>query len=238
MPPFDILYRDARLVAVDKPSGLLVHRTGAASGERETCMTILRNRLRQWVYPVHRLDRGASGVLLFALDQEAARRVTEVFTERRVRKTYLAVVRGVLPEAGEIDYPLVEEPGKEPAEARTRYERLAFCELPYPVGRYATSRYSLARVEPLTGRMHQIRRHMAHLRHPLIGDANHGDGRHNRFFREKFGVSRLLLHAAALRLPHPDTGAELTIEAPLPEDLADLFEVLQLREASARGLLS
>lgn len=226
----EVLYSDPRLVAVAKPSGLLVHRTCEAD-DRETCMTLLRNRLRRWVYPVHRLDRGASGALLFALDPEMARLVTDLFTARLIKKSYVAVVRGDLPDEGDVDSPLIEEPGKAPAEARTLYRRLARVELAVPIGRYPTARYSLGLITPLTGRMHQIRRHMAHIRHPLVGDVNHGEGRHNRLFRERFGVSRLLLHATSLCLPHPETGEELTIKARVPDELGPLFEALSFRDA-------
>ena len=226
----ELLYQDAFLAVVSKPSGLVVHRSASARDER-TCLSLLRNKLDRWVYPAHRLDRGASGVLIFALDPGTARALTDAFTERRVKKTYLAVVRGVLPESGRIDAPLIEEPGKDPAEAITNFRRLAHVELPHAVGRYPTARYSLAEVEPETGRMHQIRRHMAHIRHPLIGDVNHGEGRHNRLFREVFGVHRLLLHAESLLLAHPVTGAPLALRAPLPADLAGLFERLHFTAA-------
>lgn len=222
----DLLYRDPFIAVIAKPSGLVVHRSAEARDPR-TCLSLLRNKLDRWVYPVHRLDRGASGVLVFALDPDTARALTAAFTERRVKKTYLAVVRGVLPEAGRIDAPLVEEPGKDAAEAITNFRRLAHVELPHAVGRYPTARYSLAEVEPETGRMHQIRRHMAHLRHPLIGDVNHGEGRHNRLFRDLFGVHRLLLHAESLAFSHPATGALLQFRAPLPDELARLFDRLQ-----------
>lgn len=233
----DLLYQDASLVAIVKPSGLLVHPSGAAP-DRSTCLSLLRAQLRRWVYPVHRLDRGASGVLLFALDPDTAGVVGRAFADRLVSKTYLAVTRGVLPDDGLIDAPLADDPAgngrrgsparadKEPAEARTTFRRLADVELPYPVGRYATARYSLAEIEPLTGRTHQIRRHMAHIRHPLVGDVTWGEGRHNRLFREVFGVHRLLLHASVLRLPHPKTGEDLVLRAPIPSDLTALFDRL------------
>jgi len=218
-----VLYRDDQLVAVDKPSGLIVHPSGIAP-DRDTCMSRLRDQLGRWVYPVHRLDRGASGVLVFGLDPEAARTLAVAFAERRVRKEYLAVVRGVTPEAGEIDHPLPPETGSgTPLGARTTFERLAQVELPYAVGRYPVARYALVRALPETGRMHQIRRHLAHLRHPIVGDVNYGDGKHNRLFRERLGVRRLLLHARALDLPHPGTGERLRIEAPLPDDMEALF---------------
>jgi tRNA pseudouridine65 synthase len=221
----EVLYQDACLAAIAKPSGLVVHRSELAP-DRTTCMSLLRAALKRWVYPVHRLDRGASGVLLFALDPDVAKALGRAFVERRIKKTYLAVTRGVLPDSGCIDAPIADEPGKEPALAQTTFRRLAHVELPYAVGRYPTSRYSLAEVEPITGRTHQIRRHMAHIRHPLVGDVNYGEGRHNRFFREVFGVHRLLLHAAALSLTHPETGAPLVLRAPLPRELSDLFERL------------
>jgi tRNA pseudouridine65 synthase len=219
----EVIYRDDQLVAVAKPSGLIVHRSGIAP-DRDTCMTRLRDQLGQWVYPVHRLDRGASGVLVFGLDPDSARSLADAFAGRRVRKQYLAVVRGVPPAAGVIDHPLPPEAGNGPAlEARTSFRRLADVELPYPVGRYPVARYALVLAEPETGRMHQIRRHLAHLRHPIVGDVTHGDGKHNRLFRERLGLRRLLLHARALELPQPLTGQRLRLQAPLSEELAALF---------------
>lgn len=223
--PLTILFASGELVAVDKPSGLLVHRSALAN-DRVTCMTLLRDQLERWVYPVHRLDRGTSGVLLFALSSEAASGVAELFAGRGIRKRYLVVVRGYLAGEGTIDYPLAEEPGDEPVEAITRYRALATVELPIAVGRYPTARYSLLEAEPLTGRKHQIRRHMAHLRHPVIGDRVHGEGRHNRLFQEEFGISRLLLHAERVSFADPANGAAVTITAPLPDELATLFSRL------------
>lgn len=220
----DILHQDDCLIIVSKPSGMLVHRTFEAP-DRETAMTVLRNQIGAWVYSVHRIDRGASGALLFAKDPVSARFFAEAFEGRRVKKTYLAVVRGWLPDSGEVDSPIIEEPGKAPMPARTTFMRLAQVELPHAVGPHSTARYSLVQVEPETGRRHQIRRHMAHLRHPLVGDVNHGDGKHNRLFRELFGLNRLLLHARALEVPHP-SGGTVRAEAPLPEELRVLFERL------------
>jgi tRNA pseudouridine65 synthase len=221
----DILFSDPDFVAVDKPSGLLVHRSALAN-DRVTCLTILRDQLDRWVYPLHRLDRGTSGVLLFALSPESAGRMGEIFAGRSMRKKYLTVVRGYLEGEGTIDYPLAEEPGDEAVEAITRYRSLDRVELPIPVGRYSTARYSLVEVEPLTGRKHQIRRHMAHVRHPVVGDIVHGEGRHNRLFREEFGIGRLLLHARRVEFSHPADGELVTINAPVPEELERLFERL------------
>ncbi len=221
----DILYNDGAVVAVAKPSGLLVHRSSEAT-DRVTCMTILRDQLGARVYPAHRLDRGTSGVLLFSLDAGTARLLAEGFLNRRITKEYLTVARGYTPPSGVVDYPLAEEPGDEAVEAITRFRTLGQVELPLAVGRYPTARYSLLLCEPLTGRRHQIRRHMAHLRHPIIGDIVHGEGRHNRLFREELATRRLLLHAWRLEMPHPHGDGRLALEAPPPEDLRALLERL------------
>jgi tRNA pseudouridine65 synthase len=209
-----ILYRDPWLVAVDKPAGLLVHRTALTRAET-FALQLVRDQLGCRVYAVHRLDRPASGVLLFGLTAAAAAEASRLFARRRITKRYLAVVRGWLEPEGIIDYPLADRPDLPPRPAVTRYRELARVELPCAVGRYPTSRYALANVMPETGRFHQIRRHFHHIHHPLIGDTTHGEGRHNRFFREAFGVDRLLLHAQSLAFSHPVTGTELRIEAPL-----------------------
>lgn len=222
-----IIFRDDHYIAVDKPAGMLVHRSRIAEGEKVFLLQTLRDQIGQWVYPVHRLDRPTSGVILFALSSEAARRMCTVFEQRTVSKEYLAIVRGYTEESGYIDYALKEEPHLEAQAAITDYERLATVELPIPVGRYNTARYSLVRVKPLTGRMRQIRKHFHHIFHPLIGDTSHGEGRHNRLFREHFDCQRLLLHARRLTLPHPISGELLTIEASLPADFTRLFEQFQ-----------
>lgn len=220
----NILYRDDNTIAVDKPPGMLVHRSWIAEEDTVFLLQTLRDQIGQRVYPVHRLDRPTSGVILFALSSEAARKMCSVFEQREIRKEYLAIVRGYTDENGHINYPLREEPHKPEQQAVTDYERIATVELPIAIGRYNTTRYSLVRVTPITGRMRQIRKHFHHIFHPLIGDTSHGEGRHNRLFREQFDCHRLLLHAHRLTLPHPDTGAPLTIEAPLPVEFTRLFE--------------
>lgn len=218
----DILYQDDVLVAIDKPAGLLVHRSKIDRHERRFAMQMLRDQIGQHVYPVHRLDKPTSGVLLFALDPETAARMTQQFTDRCVKKQYLAIVRGHVPDWGSIDKSLREErdpmtdrradPAKPAQVALTRYKTLARIELPHPVGPYATSRYSLLSLTPETGRRHQIRRHLNHIAHPIIGDVNHGDRHHNRFFREHFDCHRLLMMARALEFLHPESGQRLIIK--------------------------
>jgi len=230
----ELLYGDEHLAVFNKPTGLLVHRTTIDRHETSFAVQMARDLVGQRVFPVHRLDKPTSGVLLFALSPEAARRLAGAFEAAAVRKTYLAVVRGIISDCGEVDHPLANEPdqfkGKEVSDrnvmrpAVTRYRRLATIELPVAVGRYATSRYSLAELLPLSGRRHQLRRHLKHLLHPLIGDTRYGEGRHNRFFRETLHCRRLLLHAVELAFPHPATGALTTVTAPLQDDFARVVE--------------
>ncbi|MGL5947723.1 MAG: tRNA pseudouridine(65) synthase TruC [Aeromonas sp.] len=233
-----ILYQDEWLVAVNKPSGLLVHRSWLDKAATQFAMQMTRDLIGgQHVYPVHRLDRPTSGVLLFALSPDVARTLTQAFAERTIQKEYLAVVRGWAPDAGVIDYPLKEQldkiadamsdPDRPAQEAVTEFARLQQVELPFAVSKkHPTSRYSLVRLWPKTGRKHQLRRHMDHLFHPMIGDTTHGDGRHNRFFNQRFGNDRLLLMARALELSHPVLGTPLRIQAPLGAQVLDLFAQL------------
>jgi len=235
MEPLTLLHRDDRIAVFNKPSGLLIHRSYIDRTETRFALQIARDMLGQRVYPVHRLDKPTSGVLLFALSSEDAACLTAAFTAGKVSKKYLAICRGVAPGEGVIDYPLLEEQdrhdlfrqeGKEPQSAVTRYERLATVELPFAVGRYPTSRYSMLKVEPLTGRRHQIRRHLKHIFHPLVGDVNYGEGRHNRFFREEFNCRRLLLHAAELTVPAPASGLLLKFSAPLDSTFTGIINSL------------
>ncbi|MFB4203731.1 tRNA pseudouridine synthase C [wastewater metagenome] len=220
-----ILYRDESLVAVSKPSGLLVHRT-ELDRERDVALQRVRDALGQRVYPVHRLDRATSGVLVFALTPAVAGCLAASFRGRDVAKDYLAVVRGWAPEVGEVDRPVPREKGGEKRPALTRFRRLATVELPIPVDRYPAARYSLVRVVPLTGRRHQIRRHMERANHPLVGDTTYGHGPHNRLFRDHLDSHRLLLHAWRIAFPHPVDGTPCQITASPAADFADVCAAL------------
>ncbi len=229
----EILFEDAWYVAINKPNGLLVHRTRLAEETKEFALQMLRDQTGLHLYPLHRLDRGTSGVLLFAKSPEAAAPVVKAFQERQPEKIYLAIVRGYAPESGTIDWPIRPDKDnnlKEPVEAVTHFERLGTVELPIAVGRYQTSRYSLVRIKPETGRMHQIRKHMGHIRHYIIGDKKHGDWRHNLMFLEKLNSSNLLLHAASLTFIHPFTGAEIVIKASVPASMRRLMEEFSWEE--------
>ena len=218
-----ILYRDEWLVAVDKPPGIHVHPT-AFSPNEDSCVRMLRDQLGQWVFTIHRLDRATSGVLLFALNSDVATAISAQFAGREVKKRYLAIVRGYLPEGEQrIDRPLREEPHLPPDEAITVYRRLATGEIPVPTGKFPTSRFSLAEVLPQTGRKNQIRRHLAGISHPIIGDVQFGDGRQNRIFRENLDSRQLLLLAMNLEITHPFSAKILQISAPLPQEFRKIF---------------
>ena len=241
MEPLALLYQDAHYVAVNKPAGLLVHRSKIDRHETRFALQMVRDQTGHHVYPVHRLDKPTSGVLVFGFTPEAARRLGEAFAQREVTKTYLAVVRGYLDAYGIIDHPLKERLDKKtdararrdkpPQPAVTAYRRLAQVEVPFAVGRYPTSRYALAEVHPQTGRMHQIRRHFKHIAHPLIGDAKYGKSRHNRFFSTHYGCARLLLAATELAFTHPFTHAPLTLTAPLDAAFASVLAHLDWQGA-------
>jgi tRNA pseudouridine65 synthase len=224
-----IIYRDDHLVAIDKPDGLLVHRT-RISRDHVFALQLLRDQIGRLVYPVHRLDRPTSGVLVFALSPETAGRLCAEFSSRRVAKRYMAVVRGYAPEAGIVDHPLPDEENGPDRDARTVFRRIAAAEIHVPLPPNPTARVSLVEVEPETGRMHQIRRHFRHASHPVIGDTRHGDGKYNRLFRERYASRRLLLHALSVQFSHPATGATTLISSPLPEDMLRLFGELGWRE--------
>jgi len=223
----EILYRDDYLVCINKPSGLLVHKSMIDRHEIYFAMKMLRDQIGQWVYPIHRLDKPTSGVLVFALDKETARLMSEQFSEHTTKKTYICVVRGYTDASGLIDHALKEKldkiadkdasKEKEAQEAVTEYERLASVELDFAVGRYDKTRYSLVKVKPQTGRKHQIRRHMKHISHHILGDTKYGRGEHNIFVREKFNCHRLLLHALSLEFKHPYTHETLLVDAKLDE---------------------
>ena len=227
LTPLEILYQDEYLVAVNKPSGLLVHKSPIDKHETQFALQMLRDQIGKYVYPIHRLDKPTSGVLLFALSAEMAQTMSLLFRSSQVHKEYIAIVRGYTEDISLIDYPLkqmldtkaqkLKGITKEIQEAQTKFQRLATVELPFPVSRYPVARYSLVKLFPKTGRKHQLRRHMKHILHPIVGDTKYGRGEHNRFFREQFGCHRLLLHASQLELVHPVKQKELILKAGLDE---------------------
>jgi tRNA pseudouridine65 synthase len=226
MTSIHILYQDDALIAVDKPAGLAVHRSKMVGNAEEFLIDLLREQVGDSVYLAHRLDRATSGVLLVARSKEVAAALGEQFMERSVRKQYLVVVRGwPEPVEGVVDYPLPGSRETGPRrEARTHYRRLATTEVAIALGRYPQQRYALLLAEPQSGRFRQIRKHLAHIHHPVIGDCQHGRGDHNRLYKQHFGCHRMLLHAWHVHFDHPLTGAPMRIEAPLDAEYTKLLE--------------
>lgn len=234
-PPSElpILHLDDTFVAVHKPSGLLVHKSPLAQEADTAALQIVRDQIQKHLYPIHRLDRPTSGILLFALSKESAVSIYEQLSERTAVKEYWAITRGWVDEALTIDSPLDKNQvypatGKEKEqklqEAHTDIEPVKTVELQAAVGRYETARYSWVKAFPKTGRTHQIRRHLVRENHPILGDTRYGDGSHNQYFRDAFGCKRLLLAAKSLKFSHPDSGDALHIECPVADNMADVMK--------------
>ena len=216
-----VLYQDEWLIAVHKPSGLVVHASEDAP-MRDTAIRRLRSQTGRKVFPCHRLDRPTSGLLLFAFSGQLARPVFEAFERREIRKSYWVLCRGFLgADQGELDRPI------DGRSALTRFASLREYLVPVGVGRYPSARYSLVEARPVSGRRHQIRRHLKHLGHPVVGDSQHGDLEHNRFFRRFFGFEKMFLASRSLQLTHPVSGQPLVLEAPLAWRLQACLEQLE-----------
>lgn len=234
MSELDILFEDEYLIALNKPSGLLVHPSWIAPRGTPNLASMLKEYFAGGSpYTIHRLDRPTSGVILFGKTKEVAQAMNLQFAERQVHKTYLCMVRGYVQEQGTIDYALKEQldkiadkhanQDKEPQSAVSHFRCLAQAEIDMPLGRYEKSRYSLVEVKPETGRKHQIRRHMKHIFHPIVGDTKHGDNKHNKALRQRFGLDRLMLMATELSFQHPQSKQILQITAPIDQQSADIF---------------
>jgi len=237
----EILYKDAYLVAINKPSGLLVHKSMIDRHEIYFAMKMLRDQIGQYVYPIHRLDKPTSGVLLFALDSDTARKMSEQFSSHTIQKTYIAIVRGYTETKGTIEHPLKEKldkiadkkarEDKEAQEAITEYITLAKEEFDYALAPYDKVRYSVVKLLPKTGRKHQLRRHMKHISHHILGDTKYGRGEHNKLIRKEFGIHRLLLHAQSLECRHPVSDEKLCFNAPYDKVFCEFLALFsQIKE--------
>lgn len=229
MRQLPLLYEDTDYLAINKPVGVMVHKTPLErSPDTLFAVDLLYRQLGYKVYPLHRIDRPTSGVLLFAKNAAAASRLQPEFADTSIKKEYLAIVRGYMPQPHAlIDQPLAKDLEFELQEALTEYWTLAQTEIPYPSSnRYASSRYSLVKIYPHTGRMHQIRRHFAHIRHYIIGDKTHGDNKQNKFFDRHFQMRFMLLHAWKLTFNHPESNENITIQAPAPTHFQEMSQKL------------
>ena len=222
----EILFEDDHIIAINKPHGLLVHKSPIARNVDTFAIQELRNQIDQRVHPVHRIDRKTSGVLLFTKNQELIAPLQQQFREKIVEKKYRAILRGYTDDEGLIDYPLTNDKGKV-QEAQTAYITLAKTEVNVPFGKFNTSRYSLVEATPKTGRMHQLRKHFAHILHPIIGDRPHGCNKQNKLFLEKWQMSKMMLHAKSLQIAHPVNGQKILIEADVSSEFKRTLEFLE-----------
>lgn len=228
----NVRYADDRIAVVDKPTGLMVHDSKLARGESDFAADRLREQFDKPIFLIHRLDRATSGCLLLAFDREAAGALGRALMSGEMEKDYLAVCRGWPEDSFVVDHPLDGGPGKpEKKPALTRFQRLAAGELALPSVGFETSRYALLRCRPETGRFRQIRRHLKHVSHHMIGDTSHGDGRHNRHFRMQ-GIHRMLLHAVRLAFPHPASGERIDVTAPLDAEFRKTFQLFGWDESA------
>jgi len=224
----EIIYQDEFLVVINKPNGLLVHRTSIASDATEFALQLVRDQTGKHIYPVHRLDRKTSGILVFAFQSETAKLLQAQFSSHTLTKKYLAITRGYFPEEIEVDYPLTNDRGKT-QDAITSFKLIQKTELPIPLGKHPTSRYSLIEAYPKTGRMHQIRKHLNHLRHPIIGDRPHGCSKQNRLFKTRWEMITMLLHAEELHLQHPISKETMMLQASLPLEFQRMLLELKFK---------
>ncbi len=237
-----VIYQDKFIIAIHKPAGLLVHKSPIDKYETRYAMKLLRDQIDQWVYPVHRLDKPTSGLLLFALHSEIASQISKSFENRLIDKSYQAIVRGFSPDSGTIDHALKEiavfkhlqktVEQKQAQEAQTHFKTLDRFELPISDGRFPSSRYSLVSLKPTTGRKHQLRRHMKHISHPIIGDVKYGKGSHNRLFQENFHANRLLLAATELSFTHPVSNELISLNCPLEASFLNTLRQLEKYRSS------
>lgn len=228
----EVVFENEELIAINKPHGLLVHRSPMARDVKEFAIQILRDQIGQYVYPIHRLDRKTSGVLLFAKSKAVLPPIQRLFEARKINKKYIALVRGYTPGKGSIDYALTHD--EKTKEAQTDFVSLEQFEINLPFGPHATSRYSLVELIPHTGRFHQLRKHMAHIFHPIIGDRPHGCNKQNKLWKDHFQMINMLLHATALSFEYP-LGNEVHIKAEMSSVFADTLA--KLRKENLHSIL-
>ena len=225
MTILDIIYQDDCLVAINKPHGLLVHQSPIARDAEEFALQLLRDQIGQTVYPAHRLDRKTSGVLVFSLDKPTDRLMQQKFQNKEINKKYLALLRGFSPDEMTIDYALKRDDGIV-QDAITHFKTLKRFELEIPFGKYSSSRYSFVEANPETGRMHQLRKHFAHIFHPIIGDRPHGCNKQNKFWLENFQMNKMLLHASEISFVHPQTNKNIEIKAEISDEFERVLQIM------------
>lgn len=211
-----ILFSDSHFTIINKPPGMLVHRTSIADDTAPVALQLLRDQLERTVFPVHRIDRPTSGIVIFAHTPEITKLLQDQLAAKDARKQYTALVRGWMIEPVDCDRDVKNDRGML-KEAFTRFVPVEHFELALPTNRYPTARFTIVEAFPETGRWHQIRQHLAQLRHYIINDRVHGDGKQNKIFTQQLQLNELFLHARNLTFTHPVTGEVLMVEAPFPE---------------------
>lgn len=222
----EIIFQDEFIVAINKPHGLLVHQSPIARDAEEFALQLLRDQIGKNVWPTHRLDRKTSGLLLFSLNKETDKLMQQIFRDNLIKKKYLAIVRGYTPDELEIDYPLTKENGTL-QDAFTYFKTLKRAEINIPFGKHLTSRYSLVQAEPQTGRMHQLRKHFAHINHPIIGDRPHGCNKQNKHFKETWKMDTMLLHASELSFSHPISKDIIALKAKPQSEFIRMMKLMR-----------
>ena len=221
----EIVFDDMHIIGINKPPNIAVHKSKVVGNQDVFVLQLLRNQVGYKVYPIHRLDSKTSGVLLFAKSSQDVANFQQLFYTKNIKKDYLAIVRGFFPEKQTLDYGLKTEDGKI-QEAITSFSLINKYELPIPFGKHSSSRYSLISCAPLTGRTHQIRRHLAHLNHPIIGDRPHGCNKQNKLFKERWDMYSMLLHAKSVSFIHPITNQKMHIEAKVSGEFKRMLDML------------
>lgn len=232
-----VLFEDDDIIAINKPNGMFVHRTALDPLATEFVIQIVRDMIGHWVYPVHRLDRKTSGVLILAKNQEIQSILNEYFRDREVDKVYYAIARGYTDDEGSIDYAIENDRGKV-QEALTHYKTIERAEINISSGKFPTSRYSLVEVKPETGRQHQIRKHLSHIFHPIVGDRPHGCNKQNRFFLEHFNMGSMMLHAASISFEHPVSKETTKVNAPIFGEFERMINELGFQSFSSGKILA
>ncbi len=222
----EILYNDAHLVVVNKPNNLAIHRSKLVRNTNDFAVDLIREQTGRLLNPVHRLDRKTSGILVFSDTPEAANAMRIQFEERSILKTYLAIVRGYLRGSGIVDKRLINDKGVEQS-AETHFQSLATTEIPVSLGKHSTSRYSLVELKPKTGRQHQIRKHLNHLRHPIVGDRPHGCNKQNRLFKQTWNITNMMLHAQQIKFEHPISKEMISLHCAPPPSFMTCLNVLE-----------
>mgnify|MGYP001231894836 CR=1 FL=1 len=233
MIQIEIIHQDDYCLLVNKPNNVLVHHAFHSRNKinEESLLQLLDNQLKRKFYPVHRLDRKTSGIILLSTKKEYVAKFQVLFTTNQIKKLYYGVVRGFTPDQMIIDSPVKGRDATVYKKAETHLKLLEQITIDIPVKPYKTSRYSLVQLSPKTGRMHQLRIHMNKISNPLINDAKYGDKNHDLMYERQFGWKNLFLHAGSLEFIHPFTEKKIFEKANFSQDWIQLFQKFSWKDS-------